>query len=272
MDVANVSTEAAAWEKVVRKLRSAPCRRQVGRGPTMPPLMRSRRRSRPARPRHCGRAQSGSEPAVHRLTRTEYQNAIRDLLALEELPKEMDLDAACRPTTASGFDTVAEALFVTPTPLEGYLSAARKISRIAVGDASRPQIVDTYSLPLELPQDDQFDDLPFGTRGGIAIRRNFPLDGDYDLKLETGGRVASSTSWRSASTASGSSCSRSATAPPGRPRALIRRWRWRVGGSDCGPRRAAHRGGGLREEDLGRKRGAGRPFLRGRGEQPWWRG
>ena len=71
--------------------------------------------------------------------------------------------------------------------MEGYVTAARKISRVAVGDPTLPLIVDTYRLPLELPQDDQFAELPLGTRGGALIRRHFPVDGEYLIKVELAG-------------------------------------------------------------------------------------
>ena len=71
--------------------------------------------------------------------------------------------------------------------IERYLSAAQKISRLAVGDASTPLIVDTYKIPPQLPQEDRFDGLPYGTRGGIRIERFFPLDGEYTFRMVLGG-------------------------------------------------------------------------------------
>jgi hypothetical protein len=99
----------------------------------------------------------------------------------------MDIDLMLPSDSTVGFDTTAEQLFVTPTLMEAYVAAARKISRIAVGDARLAQMVDIYRLPLELPQDDHFDELPLGTRGGTAIRRYFPLDGEYAVKIDLSG-------------------------------------------------------------------------------------
>jgi hypothetical protein len=82
-----------------------------------------------------------------------------------------------------GFDNIADALNTTPVLVERYLAAAQKMSALAVGDASMPMIVDTYRIPSQLPQDDRFDGLPFGTRGGVSIRRTFPLDGEYVIRL-----------------------------------------------------------------------------------------
>ena len=191
LDLARVGEDAEFWEKVVRKLRTG----------AMPPAGRPRPDDAAADTfaswleteldRAAAAAPNpGRQLAVRRLTRTEYQNAIRDLLALEDLPQEMDLSVVLPPdSSASGFDNVADVLFVSPTLLEAYLSAAQKISRLAVGDPMMPLSVNTYTLPLELPQDAWFDELPFGTRGGIAIRSHFPLDGEYVVELELAGRV-----------------------------------------------------------------------------------
>ncbi len=80
----------------------------------------------------------GKLPLLHRLSRTEYENAIRDLLALDALPQEMNYSLLLPPDNASsGFDNLADLLFVSPTAMESYLEAARKISRLAVGDPRR---------------------------------------------------------------------------------------------------------------------------------------
>ena len=111
----------------------------------------------------------GKLPLLHRLSRTEYENAIRDLLALDALPKEMDYSLLLPPDNASsGFDNIADLLFVSPTAMESYLEAARKISRLAIGDPSMPVMVNTYRLSGEHTQDIHVRDLPFGTRGGFG--------------------------------------------------------------------------------------------------------
>jgi len=127
----------------------------------------------------------GRRPALHRLTRTEYRNAIRDLLALDALPKEFDVETLLPADNAtSGFDNLADLLFVSPATLERYLAAARKISRLAVGDTSMPPIVDRYQLDRDLIQDAHLDGLPLGTRGGTAIRSHLPADGEYVVTVE----------------------------------------------------------------------------------------
>jgi mono/diheme cytochrome c family protein len=186
----DVAPHAEAWEKVVRKLRTA----------AMPPaglprpddatydrvasyLESELDRAAAARP------DVGKLPLVHRLTRTEYQNAIRDLLGLGALPKEVSIDFLLpADNISSGFDNIADLLFVSPTNMERYLDAARKISRLAVGDPSMPVLVNIHLLDAEHPQDERVDELPFGTRGGLAIRSDVPMDGTYVVKVEMAGR------------------------------------------------------------------------------------
>ena len=114
---------------------------------------------------------------VHRLNRSEYANAIRDLLGLE-----IDGRALLSSDEADqeGFDNVASVLSVSPALLENYLSAARTISRLAVGDPALHPVVDTFKISKALVQDERIsDDLPFGSQGGALIRYHFPLDAEY---------------------------------------------------------------------------------------------
>jgi cytochrome c5 len=177
LDWARLSQDAATWEKVARKLR----------GGLMPPQGRPRpdesvknvfvaslesALDRGAKP-HPGRA------SLHRLNRTEYGNAIRDILDLkidvsDLLPADDESD---------GFDNIADVLRVSPSLLEQYLVAARKISALAVGDPATIPVTQVYRNPPDLPQDSHIEGLPLGTRGGILIRHNFPLDADYDINV-----------------------------------------------------------------------------------------
>jgi hypothetical protein len=119
-----------------------------------------------------------SMPRLHRLNRSEYQNAVRDLLAL-------DIDAAkFLPTDDSthGFDNQAGALTLSPALLEAYLSAAARVSRVAIGTETTPTQV-TYSVADDATQNYHVEGLPFGTRGGLLIRHEFPADGTYTLKI-----------------------------------------------------------------------------------------
>ena len=126
----------------------------------------------------------GRPAAFHRLNRTEYQNAIRDLLALElDVSRLLPADDA-----AYGFDNVSDVLSISPARLDAYLSAARRISRLAVGDPTASPEIATYSFGKMLLQEERMsEDLPFGSRGGAAVRHTFPLDGEYVLKLRFDG-------------------------------------------------------------------------------------
>ena len=187
----DVGAHADSWEKVVKKLRTT----------SMPPAGAPRPdaatyervatfleteldRASVTRP------QLGTLPIAHRLSRTEYANAVRDLLAIEALPRELSIDLLLPPdNVSSGFDNIADLLFVSPSNMERYLDAARKISRLAVGDPSMPVLVNIHRLGAEHPQDERVEELPFGTRGGLAVRSEFPVDGTYVVKVELAGAV-----------------------------------------------------------------------------------
>ncbi len=189
LDSSQVGEDPEAWERVVRKLRSR----------AMPPIGRPR----PDEATYedvAGWIESeldsvaaaapnpGRRPALHRLTRTEYRNAVRDLLALEDLPKEFDVSMLLPADNAtSGFDNLADLLFVSPATLERYLAAARKISRLAVGDTTGPPVVDRHQLDRDLVQDGHLDGLPLGTRGGTVVRSHLPADGEYIVTVEFAG-------------------------------------------------------------------------------------
>jgi len=119
--------------------------------------------------------------AVHRLNRSEYSNAIRDLFAL-------DLDV--KPLlpgddTADGsFDNFADTLSISTAHLERYMSVARQVTRLATGLPPAQPNLERFEIPLHVLQDDrQSEDLPFGSRGGMAIHYNFPVDGEYLIKV-----------------------------------------------------------------------------------------
>jgi mono/diheme cytochrome c family protein len=181
LDIANVGPAAETWEKVLRKLRAT----------AMPPVGSPR----PDRATYASlssfleseldRAASthpnaGRTAVYHRLNRTEYQNAVRDILGL-------DIDVAGLlpgDDAAFGFDNIGEMLTVSPDLLDGHLSAANKISRLAIGDAALALGSATYPVSKYLLQSDRMSEqLPFGSRGGIAVRHYFPSDGDYVIKV-----------------------------------------------------------------------------------------
>ncbi len=124
-------------------------------------------------------------PAFRRLTRTEYRNAIRDLLALDNLPSELDFELLLPADNASsGFDNIADLLFVSPVVMERYIAAAQKIARLAVGDLRAPVMVNIHQLSEQMPQDERVDELTFGTRGGMAVKTYLPLDAEYVVEVE----------------------------------------------------------------------------------------
>jgi mono/diheme cytochrome c family protein len=179
-DLDHIAAGAETWEKVLRKVKTG----------AMPP-MNAARPDRAAADAFTGWLQDSLDraaeqhpnpgrPAIHRLNRAEYANAIRDLLGL-------DIDSrALLPTDDAGygFDNIADVLSVSPGLFERYMSAARKISRLAVGDPATRPAIETYAAPKYFVQSDRVDErLPFGSRGGIAIRHYFPLDGEYRLKV-----------------------------------------------------------------------------------------
>ena len=175
-----VGEHAETWENVVRKLRAR----------AMPPAGRPRPDKaayeavasalETALDRAAADNPNPGRTATHRLNRGEYANAIRDLLDLE-----VDARALLPPDDADlGFDNMADILSMSPARLERYLSAARKIARLALGDPAADPTTETYVVPKLRFQDDRMsEDLPFGSRGGIAIRHHFPLDAEYDIRI-----------------------------------------------------------------------------------------
>lgn len=178
----HVADGVETWEKVVTKLRNG----------AMPPPNAARPDETTLRSlttwieRELDRvAQTSPDPGrtstFHRLNRVEYRNAVRDLLAV-------DVDAAALlpgdDIDEQGFDNMADVLTVSPALLDRYLSAARKIARLAIGEPPLGPAIESYKTPLLLVQDDRMsDELPFGSRGGLAFRHQFPVDGDYKITI-----------------------------------------------------------------------------------------
>ena len=179
VDTTRLGDHAEVWEKVAEKIR----------GGMMPP---------PGMPRpdkasldglatwaeneldkaYTAHANPG-RVGLHRLNRAEYGNAVRDLLALEIDPTDL-LPAD---DSSAGFDNIADALTVSPVLLERYLSAAWKISAVAVGDPKITPTTQTFRVRSDASQDQHIEGLPIGTRGGILVKYNFPLDAEYRFKV-----------------------------------------------------------------------------------------
>jgi hypothetical protein len=185
-DLQRIPATAEQWEKVVAKLETrsmppaeAPRPDEAAYKTIVTTLTTELDRAAAANPN------PGKLPLLHRLTRTEYQNSIRDLLALDFLPKENEISYLLPPdNVSSGFDNIADLLFMSPATTDRYLEAARKIARLAVGDTTMPVMVNIHRIDDEHPQDARVDELPFGTRGGLAVRSYFPVDGTYAVKVE----------------------------------------------------------------------------------------
>ncbi len=177
-----VADEAETWEKVVRKIRTGMMPPSGARRPERAVLDRFAS-DLEARLDQAVPAGAGLDaPSMHRLNRTEYANAIRDLLALDvDVTTLLPSDAS-----SDGFDNIADALSVSPSLIQGYVSAAMKISRRAVGDRTLTPTQITYAAPGGLAQDRHIEGLPLGTRGGMLVRHTFPLDAEYELSV-TGG-------------------------------------------------------------------------------------
>ncbi len=187
-DAAHVSNSAETWEKVIVKLRSR----------SMPPPGLPR----PDNPTYDAAAgwleseldraaaahvNPGRTASLHRLNRTEYANAVRDLIAVD-----VDAEAMLPPDEqAFGFDTNADALAIEPALLDRYVSAAAKIARQSVGDPNIPVAFERYGAIKDNSNEQTYlwqkerlgEDFPLGSRGGIAARHYFPVDGEYVFKL-----------------------------------------------------------------------------------------
>jgi mono/diheme cytochrome c family protein len=177
LDIAHLSDHAEIGEKIIRKLRAG-MMPPSGMPRPAPAAMESLIRSMESQLDKAA-VTNLTPPGIHRLNRTEYANAIRDLLALEvDATKFLPSDDSTR-----GFDNIAGALTLSPALMEAYLSAAGKISRLAIGDVSAPTQA-VFEVPPDTAQNYHIEGLPFGTRGGILIKYQFPADGEYSFKVK----------------------------------------------------------------------------------------
>ena len=184
LELSAVAADAGRWEPVVRKLRTG----------LMPPA--GRRRPDQATldqfrawleteldAAAAARPDPGRTATLHRMNRAEYGNAIRDLLALE-----IDVDKFLPADDASfGFDNIGGVLRMSQSLLERYLDASRAISRLAVGSPPPAPFFETFRTTSDEQQNERATGLPFGTRGGILVSYPFPLDAEYDLRIQLSG-------------------------------------------------------------------------------------
>jgi Protein of unknown function (DUF1592)/Protein of unknown function (DUF1588)/Protein of unknown function (DUF1587)/Protein of unknown function (DUF1585)/Protein of unknown function (DUF1595)/Cytochrome C oxidase, cbb3-type, subunit III len=181
-DLNHLESDIPVWEAVVRKLRTG----------MMPP----KNASRPERAtldgvaawletgldRAAAQHPNPGSPSLQRMNRNEYANAIRDLLDLRvDVTTLLPSDS-----TSAGFDNISDVLGTSPSLIQGYLSAAMKISRLAVGDTSAPPAPVVYRAPKGLSQKSHLDGMPLGTQGGMVAQHNFPLDAEYEIRAGAG--------------------------------------------------------------------------------------
>ncbi len=179
LDFQHVGASAETWEKVVRKLRAGMMPPAGAPRPDHRSLDQLAAAIEDALDRDAAANPNPGRTPLHRMNRGEYANAIRDLLSVDVDPATL-LPAD---DSSNGFDNIADVLGVSPALLERYVSAAAKVSRLAVGDPETAPLDVTYTVRGDLSQTETLDGLPLGTRGGAVIRHNFPLDGEYLIKV-----------------------------------------------------------------------------------------
>jgi hypothetical protein len=175
----DVPKNAETWEKVIRKLHVGAMPPQGLPRPDKPALAGLAAYLETSLDRAAAAQPNPGRATMHRLNRAEYANAVHDLLGLD-----IDATALLPPDDeSSGFDNIADVLRVSPSLMERYLSASWNISRMAVGNTAITPATSTYRVRPDLSQDQHIDGLPLGTRGGLLVRHNFPVDGEYIIKV-----------------------------------------------------------------------------------------
>jgi hypothetical protein len=182
MDYSDIVKDAATWEKVVRKVKTGMMPPSGARRPERAVLDEFASEIEKRLDAAAASHPNPGTPALHRLNRTEYANVIRDLLGLD-----VDVTALLPQDDATeGFDNIADALGTSPSLIQGYISAAMKISRRAVGDRTLIPSQVTYNAPGGLSQNSHIEGLPLGTRGGMLVQHTFPMDAEYDFTVGGG--------------------------------------------------------------------------------------
>jgi mono/diheme cytochrome c family protein len=180
LDLNRVAESPDVWEKVVRRLHARSMPPQPARRPDEAGYQQLTAYLEGELDRAAAAHPNPGRPALHRLNRAEYANAIRDVLDVD-----VDVAALLPPDdSAYGFDNVSDVLGVSPSLQERYLTAAKKVSALAVGDPRIAPGSDTYRIRQDLSQDQHIDGLPLGTIGGTLVRHTFPLDGEYTFQVK----------------------------------------------------------------------------------------
>src|SRR6186713_1069294 len=179
LQVSSAAGEPQTWEKVIRKVRTGMMPPAGAPRPDRATLDSLAAAVETTLDRAAAASPNPGAPALHRLNRTEYGNAVRDLL-------ELPIDAAALlpgDDSSEGFDNQASVLGVSPALMQAYVTAAAKISRLAVGDPTTSPDITTYVAPRNLSQAEHREGLPLGTRGGLLVRHIFPLDAEYEFRI-----------------------------------------------------------------------------------------
>jgi hypothetical protein len=184
VDVAAAGAHPELWEKVVRKLRNGLMPPAGNPRPDQAAYQAFRTRLEDRLDAAAARRPNpGQAEIIHRLNRLEYQNVVRDLLAVEvEVADLLPAD-----DSSYGFDNIAGVLKMPPALVERYLAAARIVSRTAVGNPPPRASAAIYRVSPELQQHDRDARLPLGTRGGTLVRHTFPADAEYEIKVGLAG-------------------------------------------------------------------------------------
>jgi hypothetical protein len=185
LDLNDLPARAEVWEAVIKKLRGGMMPPVAAPKPDKAAVTNLVTRLETSLDRAYFAKVNPGRVGLHRLNRAEYANAVKDLLALDIDP------AALFPPDDSnfGFDNIADALTTSPLLMEKYLDAAWKISSLAVGDTKVGPVTHTFRNRPDLSQDRHIEGLPLGTRGGMLVKYNFPLDAEYRFKLRFWGNT-----------------------------------------------------------------------------------
>lgn len=171
--------DAASWEKAIRKMRTGLMPPPGEKRPSRTELDAFAGELETQLDAHASRHLAPGATSLHRLNRTEYANAIRDLIAYDaDVSTLLPAD-----DSAEGFDNIADVLGISPTLAQAYIAAAMKISRGALGDLAATPATTKYTPPGGLAQRAHIDGLPLGTEGGIRFTHYFPVDAEYELRI-----------------------------------------------------------------------------------------
>jgi cytochrome c551/c552 len=183
LTVAQAGQQPQVWEKVVRKVRTGMMPPANSPRPDRATLDGLAAAVEATIDRAAAAAPNPGAPGLHRLNRTEYANAVRDLL-------DLPIDAVSLlpgDDSSEGFDNMASVLSVSPALMQAYVSAAAKISRLAVGDPTISAELTTYQAPRGVSQTGHREGMPLGTRGGLLVTHVFPLDAEYEFRVGRAG-------------------------------------------------------------------------------------